>query len=335
MIVPLAFEPHHRDHLDPIMALLPEGHAPRVGKAAPGDIGLVPSYGALIRARRMGYTRIVLAQHGAGQSYAGETRTARQPGYPGGKDNADVGLFLVPNESSAHRWRSAYPKTPVAVVGCPKLETLPRKRDARNLTGEVEPRLVDPQAPHPAPGTTRLAPSNPIIAVSFHWAAHFSPESGSAFQHFWPGVLRLQKLGYTVIGHGHPLRTDLPGWYQRHGIEYVKTFDEVCRRADVYVCDNSSTIFEFASTGRPVVLLNSPQYRKRISHGLRFWEAADVGVQVDSVDDVPAAIERALSEDWTARREAALDKVYAYRSGAARRAADAILNFAGRLAAVA
>ena len=122
---------------------------------------------------------------------------------------------------------------------------------------------------------------------------------------------------------------------QRHGIEHVATFDEVCRRADVYVCDNSSTIFEFASTGRPVVLLNSPQYRKRIHHGLRFWDAASVGVQVDTAAELPDAIQRALHEDHSAEREAALDIVYAYRTDAAQRAADAIMEWAGPVAAVA
>lgn len=302
MIVPLAFEPHHRDHLDPIVACLPS-----VSEvfSSPEDVALVPSYGALIRARRSRFRRFILTQHGAGQSYGGERRTAAQPGYPGGKDNGGVGLFLVPNEHAASRWRAAYPKAEVAVVGCPKLDTLPRR--------------------DPGPG--------PTIAVSFHWAAHFSPEAGSAFSHFWPAIPELAKR-FHVIGHGHPLRRDLAGFYQKHGIEYVKTFAEVCRRADVYVCDNSSTIFEFASTSRPVVLLNSPAYRRSVNHGLRFWDAADVGVQVGPDDDLGDAVQRALDEDWTARREAALSIVYGLRTNGAQAAATAIVDWLG-LAAVA
>lgn len=299
MIVPVAYEPHHKDHLGPIVRLL--GAAAATTRTGDGDIALVPSYGALIRARRQKFRKFILAQHGAGQSYGGELRTRHQPGYPGGKDNGDVGLFLVPNEQAAKRWRDAYPKTPAAIVGCPKLDDLPRRGSG--------------------PG--------PVVAVSFHWAAHFSPEAGSAFMHYWEGVLKLRKLGYDVIGHGHPLRTDLPQWYARHHIEYVATFDEVCRRADVYVCDNSSTIFEFASTGRPVVLLNSPQYRKRIHHGLRFWDAATVGVQVDDKAQLPDAIVRALADEpaQQAARLAAVDLVYPVRG--AQLAADAILDWSG------
>lgn len=304
MIVPLAYEPHHRDHLNPIAALLPPVEA---GARSSEDIALVPSYGALIRARRLKFRRFILAQHGAGQSYGGERRTSAQPGYPGGKDNADVGLFLVPNEHAAKRWRDAYPKAKVAIVGCPKLDDLPARV--------------------PGPG--------PVVAVSFHWAAHFSPEAGSAFAYYWPAIPKLVRQGYRVIGHGHPLRSDLPQFYRRYGIEYVPRFEDVCRRADVYVCDNSSTIFEFASTGRPVVLLNAPTYRPRIHHGLRFWDAASVGLQVDDPDKLEPTIRAALEDDHEAQREAALDRVYAFRSGGAQRAADAILDFAGLLAQVA
>jgi len=303
VIVPVAFEAHHFDHLAPVLALLPHGKQFR----NPDDVALVASYGALIRARRAKFRRFILAQHGAGQSYAGEARTAHQPGYPGGKDNADVGLFLVPNEHAAKRWRATYPKAAVAVVGCPKLDALP----------------------------TRVPGPGPVIALSFHWAAHFSPEAGSAFADFAAAIPRLQQLGYHIIGHGHPLRQDLPSFYRRHGIEYVKAFTDVCRRADVYVCDNSSTIFEFAATGRPVVLLNSPRYRRNIPHGLRFWDAAPVGVQCDSAAALPAAIAEALQDGREAQREAALDIVYAYRTGAAQRAADAVLDWAGQLQAVA
>lgn len=306
MIVPLGFEAHHRDHLNPIARLLPPvSNAER----STNDVALVPSYGALIRARRQKFRRFILTQHGAGQSYGGERRTLHQPGYPGGKDNGDVGLFLVPNQHAAKRWLDVYPKTPVAVVGCPKLEFLPKREGA--------------------PGR--------VVAVSFHWAAHFSPEAGSAFQHYWSSVVALKRAGWDVIGHGHPLRNDLAPFYRKHGIEYVEAFEDVCRRADVYVCDNSSTIFEFASTGRPVVLLNSPQYRTRIHHGLRFWDAATVGVQVSNGDGLPDAIEEALADPPARQRarEAALDVVYAVRSGGAQLAADAILNWSERARAAA
>jgi hypothetical protein len=60
----------------------------------------------------------------------------------------------------------------------------------------------------------------------------------------------------------------------------VASLREVQRRAAVYVCDNSSSMYEFAATGRPVVVLDLPEgrikgigYRRNINHGLRFWDA--------------------------------------------------------------
>jgi len=110
------------------------------------------------------------------------------------------------------------------------------------------------------------------------------------------------------------------------GIEVVESFAEVCRRADVFIADNTSALYEFAAIGRPVVVLNAPFYRRNVHHGLRFWEAADVGIQVDRADALLPAVAHALGDppERRAAREAALAIVYGYRSGAAQRAAQAI-----------
>jgi hypothetical protein len=172
-------------------------------------------------------------------------------------------------------------------------------------------------------------PSEPeTVAVSFHWNLMHTPEAGSAFHWFRGAVAELAQT-FRVIGHRHPMNHDLPGFYRRNGIELVDDFAEVCRRASVYVCDNSSTLFEFASTGRPVVVMNSPRYRRNVSHGGRFWDWADVGVQVDDPDCLEdmVTLARADLPEAVERREAVLDEVYAYRSGGAARAADAIVRW--------
>jgi UDP-N-acetylglucosamine:LPS N-acetylglucosamine transferase len=112
-------------------------------------------------------------------------------------------------------------------------------------------------------------------------------------------------------------------YYRAAGIEFVRDFDEVCRRADVYVCDNSSTLFEFASTGRPVVVMNDVSWRRNVHHGLRFWDAAHVGVNVDRADGLVDAVALALEDraEQRAARSDALDIVYVYRTGAAAGAA--------------
>ena len=74
-------------------------------------------------------------------------------------------------------------------------------------------------------------------------------------------------------------------------------------------------------------------YRRNIEHGLRFWEAADVGVRIDEPADLPEAVRIALVDPpgVRANREAALDIVYAYRDGrAAGRATAALLDWASQ-----
>jgi hypothetical protein len=273
-------------------------------KAEPGDgpMAFVVSIGDTKIARRLGYRRFVFMEHGAGQAYTAQPGiNARNPSYAGGIDREDVGLFLVPNEYSANLWRAAYPAANVEVIGCPKLDDLP----ARNLDGPA-----------------------PVVAISFHWPAFVAPEAGNALGTFLPVLGDLARR-YQVIGHAHP-KGDWPArmehYYRAAGIELVRDFDEVCRRADVYVCDNSSTLFEFASTGRPVVVMNDVSWRRNVHHGLRFWDAAHVGVNVDRADRLVDAVALALEDraEQRAARSDALDIVYVYRTGAAERAAAAI-----------
>lgn len=282
MIVAIAPTPKEAGHLDPIMAELP----PIDGE----DIALVASYGSLVKARRRGFRRIVLAQHGAGQSYGGDPKTARNPGYPGGDKNDAVGLFLCPNEYSAARWRERYPQTPAAIIGSPRLDTLPRR--------EGKP--------------------DGVVAVAFHWNAYFSPEANSAWADFLPALPDLATR-FRVIGTGHPQNRSLPRLYDQLGIEYVGAFDEVCRRADVLAFDNTSAGFEFAATGRPVVVLNARSYRRNVAHGGRFWEWAGIGVNVDHPADLAHAVTLALDDqpDLRRARETTLATVYQRETTAA------------------
>jgi glycosyltransferase involved in cell wall biosynthesis len=116
--------------------------------------------------------------------------------------------------------------------------------------------------------------------------------------------------------------------YRQCGIEVVRSFDEVCRRADVYACDNSSSIYEFASTGRPVVLLNAPWFRRDVEHGLRFWAAAGIGRQVDEPEDLAEAIRCSLSEPVPSSAAAALRLAYSDITGAAERGATILAGWA-------
>jgi hypothetical protein len=312
MIVPIAAKPHHRAHIAPVARLLDiDGDMSR-RPASPDDVALIASYGDLKSARRDGFRRIILMQHGAGQSYGGDRRTAHHPCYPGGDDNDAVGLFLVPNQHAADRWAFRYPGTPVEIVGCPRLDELPTRADSMGAATAVEE-------------------ASPVVAFSFHWQGYAIPEWRNAFDWYRHAIAELHRSGdVTVIGHAHPNRVrEVTQFYERVGIEYVADFDDVLRRADVYACDNSSTLYEFASTGRPVVVLNAPWYRRDANHGLRFWDAELIGYHAEEPAELPVVVDMALTEDMPRAVDLALRIVYAYRTGAAQRAADAIAAWAG------
>jgi hypothetical protein len=116
-------------------------------------------------------------------------------------------------------------------------------------------------------------------------------------------------------------------WWDSFGVETVDSFDEIMERADLYVADNTSTLYEFASLDRPVVVLSPPFYRRDVKHGLRFWDHVP-GVQVSHPDELDAALHEAWA-DFPARaalRHKAVEAAYGVMDGqAARRAREHIL----------
>ena len=259
---------------------------------------VVASWGDMMSAGRQHIARL---EHGIGQSFAGSDH----PSYAGGRGAGGVGLFLVPNEHAASRWRAAYPRARVDVVGCPKLP-LPARE--------------------PGPG--------PVVALSFHWGTSTRTggailESHGSFREY-ANVLGRVAAAFSVIGHGHPKALhDLAREYRRVGITVVEDFEDVCRQADIYVCDTNSTIYEFASTGRPVVVVNGRHFRRDVNHGLRFWEASTVGVNCNHPRELVDRISEALADppEQQAERERCLDIVYAHRTGAAELAAAALRDW--------
>lgn len=246
---------------------------------------------------------VALVEHGAGQTY-GDGHASN----PGGREREPVALFICPNERVAQLNRDAYPETPAVVVGCPKLDRwIPKPTNIfRNI-------------------------SSPTVAISFHWDNTQCPESRWAFPHYELGladfVADAAGLGWEVIGHGHPrFERFFSRIWARLGVEHVTDFGEVIERADVYVVDNSSTLFEFAALDRPVVALNTPLYRRDVHHGLRFWDDIP-GLQCDHPDDLLGTVSRALLDplDVAQNRRRVVQRTYDALDGrASARAAAAI-----------
>lgn len=268
------------------------------------DADRLPAGGPIVVAsffdlRRTGSRPVIFSEHGAGQTYGN-----RHSSYAGGAGRERVALFLCPNEAVELRNRKHYPRTPTAVVGSPRVERL------LELEREQGPAAV---------------------AISFHWRCEVVPEAGTALDFYRPVLAELrEKLeaeGIELLGHAHPgIAAELAEVYAELGIEFVPSFADVVARADLYVVDNSSTLFEFAALDRPVVVLNAPQYRREKSFGLRFWTEADVGLNVDYPDELLPTVLRALEDppEVAEVRRRAVARTYPVTDGAARRAARAI-----------
>lgn len=304
MIDFFASQPNYFDHLVPIWHALPIEQRGTFGVSngtlihraqlegisaqrglAPKGLLVVAGHSDLVPFKHL---PCVLVEHGAGQRYLG----VENGSYAGGPGRENVRLFLCPRDDVAQANLERYPQASAQVVGSPILDRVPPVYD------ETLP-----------PG------------VSFHWACALAPETRPALPHYQKALRSLD-----FVGHGHP-RT----WKRIHhlwwsmGKESEENFAELMDRTSVYVMDNSSTIFEAAALGKPVVLLNAPWYRRDVEHGLRFWSEAEIGIQVDEPWDLEGAIQDALRDERRDLREKVVSRVYPMLDGQASiRAAKAI-----------
>ena len=323
---------HYADHLLPILNALPESQrgglycatdelaqelrlrgdrahiiGPRDARLWPMAPGAPVLVAGFVDVRAMRGRPVALVEHGAGQTYEGLVDGS----YAGGRGRGRVSLFLCPSERVAERNRAVYPQAVSAVVGSARLDVLWKAREEfeRHRDGKR-------------------------VAVSFHWSCGLMPETGSGWQAFSSDVTRLAGHGqWQLLGHGHPRHwSRLSKWWQRLGVECVSEWLSVVRRADVYLCDNSSTMFEACALNLPVVVLNAPQYRKDVEHGLRFWEFANMGPQVEPGGSLAAAIK--LSPTFGEQRFAAAQAAYSVLpdgSGeATAKSVEAVLSWAAR-----
>lgn len=247
----------------------------------------------------------IFTEHGAGFSFSGDNpQYAMNPSYAGGTGERQyVNLFLDVNDYVSRRNLYRYPTIPSVIIGCPKLDRWANQK----FTMSAEP----------------------VIAVSFRWDCQVAPETTSAWR-FYKDVLPSIAKRWKVIGHGHPrILPMIAPEYEKMGIEVVWDFDEVIKRADLYVNDASSTMYEFAYTGKPVVVMNSPKYRRKVNHGLRFWEYADVGVNIFEAKALEEAIENALKDEpgQQEKRQIAVNAVYPNRGNSTNIAVEAILKY--------
>lgn len=200
--------------------------------------------------------RIVRGEHGAGQTYRG----VQSPSLAGGEGHLGCLAALATGPlCKAVLETSPYNQgLPVYDIGCPKLWAGKRMRLSERPT---------------------RVPGEEVIAVSFRYTGgeQVCPELGSAWPSFKVGLEALIKeFGRRVIVHAHS-RLWENGQFRQEikalEVNFTSSFEDVLLAADLYVVDNSSTAFEWIElTGRPLVLMDAPEYRRYVRHGMRFWD---------------------------------------------------------------
>jgi hypothetical protein len=306
-VVCMAGSPHTRRHLQPVAdAGGWQFLRHPLQRDVEGTLCVVCSVSDEDRAVRAGAAAVVLMEHGAGLSYTGLPPDNPWSGGRGlGMHRA---LFLAPGPEIAGRHAAAHPEIPVEIVGPVALDTW-----------------------H---GVMLQPHSKPVVCISTHWDCHVLPETRSAWPWIWmalPAIAASEQ--WELVGHFHPHenRTGVAQEKRRFfadlGVRVIEDFADVLVQADLFVSDNSSTLYEFAATGRPVLCLNPPWYRRDVQHGLRFWEAVP-GLECDQPAELGLCIERALGDlPWLRKkRAAAVQACYGDKldGGATARAVDAI-----------
>jgi hypothetical protein len=207
--------------------------------------------------------KIIFCEHGVGMYYSG----TNHPSYAGSlKQRDNVILRLSPNETHAEKERETL-NCPVEVIGVPKLDKYANKYWS-------------------------FKKDKPTVAISFHFDCYVCPETRSSYSYFAKVIPELKKHFY-IIGHGHPrLLPSIEDFYRKHKIRIARDFETVMELADVYCIDNSSTIFEWTITNKPLVLLNPPFYRRDFEHegNPRFWKYSNIAPLCNKPEDLISCI---------------------------------------------
>ena len=310
-----ASEPHFFDHMAPIWEKLNDEYkgtflvtqeiidmcAKRIPEVRLGlpteNICLVASFGDYSRSKG----QVIFMEHGIGHTYSVDDHSS----YAGGKGKDRVVLFLNQHHITDKKNKKTYPKTKHEIIGTPKMDEYGTK--------EIKGRTV---------------------CISFHWNCAIVPETRTTLPHYEKVFKTLAKSNdYTLVVHAHPReygnwQKSVQRYFRGYDIRFITDFRQVLDEADIYINDNSSTMYEFMLTGKPVIVLNAPWYRKEINTGIRFWDFIP-GIQVDNPEDLDGAIKRTLDNpnEFKETREVIAKELYPHHRQAAQRAATTIENY--------
>lgn len=324
-----ATQPHYADHMIPIAKELGEqmgtffvsqeahlrtlqADLTAITNIAPrGDNPmLVASHSDLLTAYTCNRNRtFVLMEHGIGLVFPGNPSYAGNKGY-----RRFASLSLAPNRFVREKTRSVLPDANQEIIGTPFMDNWSTRFGNHQPPGEILK-----------------------VGLTFHWDGHqVAPEAGNALRHFAHVIPRLARnTNIQLIGHAHPRNEKMMReFFTTHHIAYEPEMQRLFERVDVLVNDCSSIMYYFLLTGKPLVLLNAPWFRRDVDFGIRFWDYADIGEQVNHPDALLRAIQRAYEclPGYRHARAKAIVELFPYHGASAKRAAGVLRKFLERAA---
>ena len=302
MIYAYATEQHYRDHIAPIVDTYP-GEVTWITTPAECPQGSWIIVASRRDVQKCKQHRVIHVEHGAGQRY-GMDAGGPEMAYP------HVELFLAPRQEVADRTENLYPNAVRAAIGSPHVERLQqlRRESGHNATY--------------------------VQVIAFHWDSTVAPEARSAFGHYQGILPRIADVFPNLVGHCHPRQINLiKPVYEQAGIVFEDDWIRLARQTSVLIVDNSSIMWEAAALDIPIVVLNAPHYRRDVNHGLRFWDHANVGLQVNDPDQLVDAIAWTLQNPGTSKEARAIAAAAVYDQpyiGATQRAIAAVQHVVSR-----
>lgn len=271
----LATQRAYAEHLQPVWDALAEDERAFfiTNGARPGDVDLWLTASARDYSIAFDYPGAHVAmEHGTGLEFYGGAVLQRL---------RKATLIAAPNEFIAERYREVGAK--VEVVGTPKMDALLKIRP----------------------------PRNDVIAVSFHWSGVM--RSDRPIWEDYRSALQQLNGRFVVLGHAHPrIWPQAERFWTSLGIEPIQDFAEVVRRADIYVCDHSSTLYEWAALDRPVVMLERGSGSVPKPTGLRYTQWADIGPETGPEALYGTVVGVMMGDTHQAPRKAASEALYPY-----------------------
>jgi hypothetical protein len=292
MIGMLGSQSSYRDHMRPVWdALEPEERgcwAESQSGIGPASTWLDASQRDFTALRRFGVKRVHM-EHGVGLQWY-PARQVQQ------LQQADA--IAAPNDWIADRFKERSRRLRVEVIGTPKMDLL--VQDSRTVDRDSQ-----------------------TVAVALHWTGVLRQQSTSLDA--WRPMIEELAGEREVLGHAHPkIRKVAERFYGELGIEFVPAFEDVCSRANLYLCDHGSTLYEWSALDREVVLLRRPGHQAQIpqASGLLWENHSGIGPELNLGGSLRAALEAAAEPSYREARQEASAALYPYIGTATQRAVD-------------